>query len=116
MRQDMKKNEQIEKEIERLNVIFADIPENKKDLVTGLIENAAFMRINLVELQKAVVEHGALIECKSGNGFETVKDNPAQKAYTTMIARYTQIINQLSNYLPEKPQMDDELLDFIGKR
>lgn len=98
----MDKDTEIKKEIAKLNKIFKDIPEDKKKLCEGLIQNAAFMYVTLSELQQEVIKHGAMISYTSGNGFDTIKDNPAQKAYTTMIARYSGIINQLSSLLPDQ--------------
>lgn len=106
----MDKEKAIKKEIGELNKLFADIPADRAKLVEGLIQNAAFMRVTLEELQKEVIENGAVIQCQSGNGFDTIKDNPAQKAYTTMVSRYTQIINQLQGLLPDKSSDDDEAI------
>lgn len=114
----MDKEKLIKKEIAQLNKIFADIPSDQAKMVEGLIQNAAFMRITLEELQREVIENGAVIQCQSGNGFDTIKDNPAQKAYTTMVARYTQIINQLQTFLPkqveEKDSHKEKLLSIIN--
>ncbi len=111
----MTKDKEIKKEIDKLNNIFKDIPEDKKSLCEGLIKNAAFMYVTLEELQEEVNENGAMIKYQSGNGFDTIKDNPAQKAYTTMISRYSGIIDQLNKMLPSDKniQNNDELLDFL---
>ena len=111
----MDKEKQIKKEIEKLNKLFADIPEEQGKLVEGLIQNAAFMRVTLEELQKEVMAKGAVIQCQSGNGFDTIKDNPAQKAYTTMVSRYTQIIDQLRKFMPEsKDNRDEQTQKLLG--
>lgn len=114
----MDKDTAIKKEIKKLNNIFKDIPEDKKSLCEGLIKNAAFMYVTLEELQNEVNKHGAMIAYKSGNGFDTIRDNPAQKAYTTMISRYSGIIDQLNKLLPsdKASQNNDELLDFLKDR
>lgn len=111
----MDKTLEIKKEEKKLNTIFKDIPEDKKSLCEGLIKNAAFMYVTLEELQKEINENGAMIKYQSGNGFDTIRDNPAQKAYTTMISRYTGIIDQLNKMLPSDKiiQNNDELLDFL---
>lgn len=111
----MDKTLEIKKEEKKLNTIFKDIPEDKKSLCEGLIKNAAFMYVTLEELQKEINENGAMIKYQSGNGFDTIRDNPAQKAYTTMISRYTGIIEQLNKMLPSDKimQNNDELLDFL---
>ena len=110
----MDKDKQISAEIKKLNKIFKDLPEDKKSLTEGLIKNAAFMFVTLEELQKEVNEHGAMIQTQSGNGFDTIKDNPAQKAYTTMISRYSAIIDQLNKMLPSTSEIaDDPLLKYM---
>lgn len=110
------KTSDIKKELTTLNAIFKDIPEDKKKLVNGLIENAAFMRVTLKDLQQEVIDHGAMIATTSGNGFDMIKDNPAQKAYTTMVSRYASVIDQLIKLLPKEDQAGprDELLEFLG--
>lgn len=109
----MDKDKRIKNEISELNKIFNDIPKDKAKLVEGLIQNAAFMRVTLEELQQEVIENGAVIQCQSGNGFDTIKDNPAQKAYTTMVARYTQIISQLQSLLPKRLEGDESLDEYL---
>lgn len=111
----MDKEKAIKKEIEKLNNIFSELPEDKLKLCEGLIQNAAFMHVTLLELQKDVLEQGAMIRYQSGNGFDTIKDNPAQKAYTTMISRYGAVIEQLNKMLPTSAAKEsDEFLDFIN--
>ena len=41
----MKKNVTILSELRKLKKIFANIEKNKQDVVIGLIESAAFMRV-----------------------------------------------------------------------
>lgn len=108
----MDREKQIAAELKKLQKLYAKIPENKRKLCEGLLQNAAFMKVTLGELQADIVAHGAMIEYQSGNGFETLRDNPAQKSYTTMIARYSGIINQLLGLLPPEEVDDDPLKEF----
>ena len=110
----MDKEKQIKSEIRKLNKIFENIPEEKKNLVEGLKENAAFMRVQLKCLQEDVNENGAIITLKTGNGFEATKENPSIKNYSVMVGKYATIIKQLIDLLPEKDTNSDELLDCIG--
>jgi len=115
----MTKDSAIKREITKLNKILADIPDDKKELVAGLVQNAAFMAVTLKELQGEIDKNGAVITCQTGNGYETTKDNPAQKAYTTMIARYSAVIGQLDGFLPstkakEVSKAGDLLKAFIA--
>lgn len=107
----MEKEKKIKAELAKLKKLFAGLPANQMTLCDGLLQNAAFMAVTLRELQQEVIEKGAVIECQSGNGFDTIKDNPAQKAYTTMVARYTQIITRLAAMMPIE-EADDPLAEF----
>ena len=113
----MNKDLEISKEIEKLNGIFADMSEEDKKLSEGLIQNAAFMAVTLKELQAEVTAHGSVLHVQSGNGFDTVKDNPAQKAYTTMISRYAGVIQQLHKMLPKavEEQEKDALSEWLDE-
>lgn len=95
------KDRQIKKEISKLKRIFKDIAPNKKTLCEKLIQNAAFMAVTLEELQEQINEEGSVIKSINGNGFETVQEAPASKAYNTMINRYTSVIKQLQDLLPD---------------
>ena len=49
---ELSKFEKIRKESNRIKKIFKDLDENKKKLVTPLIDKAAFMSVTLDELQE----------------------------------------------------------------
>lgn len=98
---DIEKEKLIKKEKNRLKKIFKDISEDKKKLCEPLMQNAAFMAVTLEELQKNIASEGAVIMAVNGNGFETLQENPSQKSYNTMINRYTAIIKQLQDLLPD---------------
>ena len=59
-RKEKTKEEKIKSEKNRLKRIFKNLDENKKSLVTPLIEKAAFMSVELDELQ-AVIEDTAIL-------------------------------------------------------
>lgn len=104
----------IENERKRLLNLFEDIPENKKALCEGLIDNAAFLRVQLNELQRDLLENGTRIESISGNGFKSMKDNPSGKLLTGCMAQYNSTIKMLLGLLPEGvDSRKDELLTFL---
>ena len=113
------KDRRITEETKDLLVIFKDMPDDKARLTGHLIQNAAFMAVTLEDLQEDIKKNGALLKCQSGNGFYTVKDNPAQKAYATMVSRYLSVINTLLEMLPNNQEKKDStarLVDFIGSK
>ena len=106
------KAKRISDELYKMRKLFRKIPDNQRALCDGLIQNAAFMAVTLRELQADITRYGAVVPCQSGNGFDTIKDNPSQKAYTTMIARYSSIIGQLMALLPPEQVDEDPLAEF----
>ncbi|GAF63655.1 hypothetical protein BTS2_0546 [Bacillus sp. TS-2] len=102
-----KKNqdELIQKEIDRLNSIFLDLPESKREIAKELIERVAFMTIQLQILEDTVKTKGPTYKFKNGSQVMLV-ENPAQKSYNTTINRYTTAYDKLFNllvFLPEEP-------------
>lgn len=96
--------EEIKKRQRRLKRIFANISSDKKKLVEDLIQNAAFMECTLIELQAEIRENGPVTTSVNGNGFEVTSESAAQKSYNTTINRYSSIIKQLTELLPDSKQ------------
>lgn len=117
---ELSRDERIKKEKQRLNKIFKNIAKDKKSLCQNLISNAAFMAITLEDLQEDVIENGTVISSINGNGFEVIQENPAQKSYNVMINRYTSVIKQLQDLLPDGKtetvnKAGDALAAFVAK-
>ena len=104
------------KELKRLEKIFKDIRPDKKETVRKLIENAAFMEVQLSGLQKEIAEKGPVSEYQNGENQWGTKKSPEVEIYNTMIKNYTAVVKQLLELLPEGDGNGDELLDFIGDR
>ena len=103
---------EILKEKKRLQGIFEGIPENKKETVAGLIENAAFLRYELKRLQADILENGAVVSAMTGNGYQKDAENPALKNYTALCGRYNNITRLLLSLLPEDDDAD-ELEEYL---
>jgi cysteinyl-tRNA synthetase len=111
-------DEQINKEIERLNNIFKDLAEDKKNVAQRLIERVAFMTVTLQILEDDIKTNGATYMFEQGVQKMKV-ENPAQKSYNTMINRYTAAYDKLINLLPkdDAPQEHDDGFDsFVVNR
>ena len=104
-------------ELEKLNKIFQNIDDDKKQVVGGLIENAAFMADELQKLRIYITEHGCTETYQNGaNQFGKKKSSEADM-YNTMIKNYTSVIKQLLEQLPKGSGEEDELMGFIkGKK
>ena len=108
----------INREINRLTNLFKDIDANKRLTAKGLIEEASFMKATLQELKEMIDKQGPIDEMPQGE-YSILREHPALKSYNTMVQRYTNIINQLTNLHPKeeiKKEVDDGFDSFVLKR
>lgn len=99
-RAEKSKEQKIKTEKTRLKGIFKELDENKKKLVTPLIEKAAFMSIELDELQKQIEENGWTSEYKNGENQYGTKKSPEAETYIALSKNYAAIIKQLTDLVP----------------
>lgn len=110
--------EQIKKEINkeknRLKKLYKDLPENQKKLADKIIENAAFIAVQLRLMQEDIKENGIKEFYMNGKGQFGYKESVASKTYNVSIKNYMNIIKQLNDMLPEEKQIseDDEFERF----
>lgn len=93
-------DERIFAEIQRLNGILVNIHESKRNTAKELIKNLAFMSVTLEDLQELIKTQGPIINFEQGSQRMLV-ENPAQKSYNTMVARFTAATKQLFELLPK---------------
>lgn len=114
------KKGRVSAEKKRLEQLYADLPENKKRLAAGLIERAAFMRVELEDLEAFLAENGWTELFSQGNQEPYDRARPQGQTYNTMNANYQKIIKQLDALLPkdETPKQagDDGFDDFVYGR
>ncbi|TLS37745.1 hypothetical protein [Pseudalkalibacillus caeni] len=107
-------DELIQKEIDRINSIFINLPENKREVAKELIERIAFMTIQLEILEETIKTKGPTYLFKQGNQ-KMLIENPAQKSYNTTMNRYTSAYDKLFTLidkLNEKNSDEDETEDI----
>lgn len=117
-KQKLSKDTLVKREIGRLTKLFTDIERNRRLTAKGLIEEAAYMRITLQELKKEIDKHGPIDEMSQGD-YSILREHPALKSYNTMVQRYTNIIDKLTNLHPKEGKVveeDDGFADFINFR
>lgn len=113
-----KQDELIRQEIENLNDILKDLPEDRKRIAQRLIERIAFMTVTLQILEDTVKTKGPTYLFKQG-AQQMLIENPAQKSFNTMMNRYTVAYAKLFDLLPKMNMMEDDddgLDDFAAER
>lgn len=106
------KDKKIRKEFNKYKKKFGNLEKDKKEFVEDLCQQAAFMKMTLLELQEDINVKGAVVTATNGNGFEVTSENPSQKSYNTMIKNYNATLKTLVELLPELEE-DDEMMNFI---
>src|SRR5690606_34978977 len=112
------KAKKIKSELTRLRKVFADIPEDKRRIADGLMQEAAFMRVTLEETREIIDREGVIERFEQG-AQKFLREHPATKVYAAMINRYTAVVKQLVDLLPAnaKGKVEaDELMEFVKNR
>lgn len=94
------KEQRIKDEKKRLKEIFKELEENKRNLVTPLIEKAAFMSIELDDLQETIEREGWTSEYKNGENQYGTKKSPEAETYIALSKNYAAVIKQLTELVP----------------
>ena len=112
------KAKKIKTELTRLKKVFKDLPEDKRRIVDGLIQEAAFMRATLEETRE-IIDREGVIELFEQGAQRFLREHPATKVYASLVNRYSAVIKQLIDLLPDNKGADngaDELMEFVKKR
>jgi hypothetical protein len=114
-----RKTKKVNEEIKRLKSLYSKIENRHKKLIDGLIQRAAYMRIQLEEYE-ADLDNGGYVEDfrQSENVEPYERERPVARLYNTMNKNYQSIIKQLTDLLPkEQPKQEsDGFEDFINSR
>lgn len=107
----MTKETRIKQELARLTEIYRELPENKLALVIPLLENAAFMKITLEDLQVSINRNGCSDEYKNGENQYGKKAAADLQAYNSLIKNYNTISDRLEKLLP--PEQRESRLEAL---
>lgn len=95
-----KKENRIKDELNRLDELFCRLPANKYALVVPLLENAAFMKVELEDLRTVISATGATETYQNGANQKGQKASAELQAYTALIKQYNAISERLEKMLP----------------
>lgn len=114
------KDDRISTEKNRLARIYKNLEGPKKAVADGLIERAAFMRVELEDLEADLSVNGWTEPFSQGNQDPYERARPSGQTYNTLNANYQKIIKQLDSMLPKieysSKQEDDGFEEFINGR
>ena len=105
----MTKSERIQKERERLESIFANIEPGQRDLVEGLMDQAAYLAIENADLKETLIQTGMVkIHPKYP---EIQKPVEAAKQYRQNVNTYAVIIKTLNGVLMKDAGTEEDAFD-----
>ncbi len=101
----LSREKRIEHELSRISIYFEELDENKKAMIEPLLQNAAFMRIALEDLQEEISKEGPVEQYKNGNQQYGMKQSAALQAFNSTIKNYAVVIKTLTGFLPAKAEL-----------
>lgn len=96
----LKRETRIKREYQRLLKIYAELPTKQLELLDGLIQNAAFMKVSLDDMQVDINREGATDEYKHGKEQFGTKASATISAYNSMIKNYNAVMRELDKKVP----------------
>ena len=96
----MTKEKRIEEELLRISLYFEDIDENRKAVIKPLIQNSAFMKITLDDLQDQIASSGVVEHYQNGANQSGMKQSAALQSYNSLVKNYAAVTKTLFSLLP----------------
>lgn len=94
------KENRIKNELVRITDRFKDADENKKAIVMPMIQNAAFMKVTLEDLQEIINQEGVTDVYQNGANQHGIKQSATLQSYNSLIKNYTAVIKALTKIVP----------------
>lgn len=98
----MTKDKRISKEFARISEFFKEISPNQREFIEPLLQNAAFMKVTLEDLQAIINAEGVEDEYKNGANQYGTKPSAVLQAYNTMLKNYAAVKLKLIQLLPKQ--------------
>lgn len=99
-------DERIQLEQERINAIFEAVPDKTRSVIDPLLQNYAFMKVTLEDLQTEIIKDGITETYRNGNNQSGQKENSKLKTYNRLIKNFESVTKTLMKYLPDP---DDQI-------
>jgi len=98
--QDSAKDARISAEYCRMCDLFSTMPKNELTFCDPLLQNAAFMKVTLEDLQAAINQNGVTDVYQNGANQSGTKASADLQAYNSLAKVYTALMDKLSKKLP----------------
>lgn len=111
---ELSKEKRITRELNRISKFFEEVAANQKAIVKPLLQNAAFMKVTLEDLQDIINAEGVTDHYQNGANQHGVKQSATLQSYNSLIKNYASVIKTLAQLLPpeKKPSAYDKWLEM----
>ena len=106
------KEERIQEELKRIGVWFEDVGENDRAMIDPLLQNCAFMKVTLDDLQEEINAEGVVEHYQNGANQYGVKQSSKLRSYNALVKSYAAVNKTLSSYLT---RLDNYSLSYVEK-
>ena len=89
---------------------------SKEENIASLIDEAAFLRINLEETRAIINRDGIIDTYKNGENQFGQKKSASVEVYDKTFNSYLKVMKQLLEYSNANINEDDEFIKFVNKR
>lgn len=111
---EMEKSKLIKRELSRMKKMFGNLPENELKFIEPMLQNAAFMRVILEDLQEQIAESGCVEEYTNGENQGGKKMSAELSAYNSTVRNYNAVMVKLIERLP-KQEKKSAMLQMMEK-
>ncbi|WP_130811414.1 hypothetical protein [Olsenella sp. Marseille-P4559] len=103
-------------ELRKLQRITKDaIPEEKRNVVLGMLPNIAFMKVKLDESRKELLYEPIYCEYDNGGGQSGLREHPGFAAYNKLFTTFQRGIKQLCDLMPAGASAADVLTEYLAE-
>lgn len=100
-------------DIQKLNDLIHQVSDDKKPIAEQLLKELVFMSGTLENLKDTIREKGEIDLFKQGKQ-EFLRESPAMKTYNTTVQRYSLLLKQFADLLPQSDAYEgSELFEFL---
>ena len=100
-------------DIQKLNDLIHQVSDDKKPIAEQLLKELVFMSGTLENLKATIREKGEIDLFKQGKQ-EFLRESPAMKTYNTTVQRYSLLLKQFADLLPQSDAYEgSELFEFL---
>ena len=109
----LEKEARIRKEVRRLNTVFKSLDENKKKVAKALIERAAYMTVELTDLEAQIAREGCQEVYQHGENQFGVKETTAVKTHLAMTKNLSTVLKMLGDLAPAAKSKTKSRLEML---